>query len=83
MRALKYETWNPADEFADRDEYIGALADMLMTLGGPRIKAIFRSMMRNRLGIPHSTGWSSATLVLSLAFLATTIFAKETCDAFG
>ena len=39
---MKYETWNPANEFADRDEYIGALVGILMTLGGPRIKAIFR-----------------------------------------
>ena len=39
---MKYETWNPANEFADRDEYIGALVGILMTLGGSRIKAIFR-----------------------------------------
>ena len=42
MRKLKFETWNPANEFADRDEYIGALVGILMTLGGQRIKAIFR-----------------------------------------
>ncbi len=39
---MKFETWNPANEFADRDEYIGALVGVLMTLGGQRIKAIFR-----------------------------------------
>ena len=39
---MKYQTWNPANEFADRDEYIGALVGILMTLGGQRIKAIFR-----------------------------------------
>jgi len=42
VRKLKFETWSPANEFADRDEYIGALVGMLMTLGGQRIKAIFR-----------------------------------------
>lgn len=39
---MNFETWNPANEFADRDEYIGALVGVLMTLGGQRIKAIFR-----------------------------------------
>ena len=39
---MKYETWNPANEFTDRDEYIGALIGILMTLDGQRIKAIFR-----------------------------------------
>lgn len=38
----KFELWNPANEFTDRDEYIGALVGVLMTLGGHRIKAIFR-----------------------------------------
>jgi len=42
VKALKFETWNPANEFAARDEYIGALVGILMTLGGQRIKAIFR-----------------------------------------
>ena len=39
---MQYETWNPANEFTDRDEHIGALVGILMTLGGQRIKAIFR-----------------------------------------
>ena len=39
---MKYELWNPANEFIDRDEYIGALVGVLMTLDGQEIKATFR-----------------------------------------
>ena len=39
---MKFELWNPANEFSDREEYVGALVGVLMTLGGQRIKAIFQ-----------------------------------------
>lgn len=39
---MKYEAWNPANEFTDKDEYIAAMIVPLMTLGVTRIKAVFR-----------------------------------------